>query len=88
MRKQRLLEHRISGNNAIAGAAYEEHHRFIKPAHFDLLAADIHIHPLAVHLILIWVIRIKPFNEHILGVKSGVGQSPGDAVVVTDHDAR
>ena len=54
----------------------------------DLLTPDVHIDPLAVDLVLVGVVRVDMLDVHVLRVEISVGQAPGDAVIVADHDSR
>jgi hypothetical protein len=85
--KRLLVNHPVRGHHPVARLANKDNHRLFLPIHPNLFATDFHIHPLAVDFILVRVLRINPFDENIFCIKRGVGQPPGNAVIMSDHNA-
>ncbi len=71
----------------MAGLPHDVHHRLLAPVHIDALVDELHLPPLALHLVLVRTGRVDSLYEQVLRVVAEVGNAPGDAVVVADDDA-
>ncbi len=68
---------------------FEGDKRFFTAAlHFNRFIDDDHIAPFAIDFVLIGVGGINFFDKQILHIRPDVGEAPGNAVIVTDDDAR
>jgi len=72
----------------VAGHQDLLHHRLAPTAHADLLPHDLAVHPLAAGLVLTRVLGVDPLHEQVIAVGHGIGDAPGDAIVVADDDPR
>ncbi len=69
----------------MTGLSDPQDHR-IAAGHLNDLLANLQIGPLSVELHLVGVGWVDPLEEQVLDVGAGVGDTPGDPLVVTDHD--
>ena len=65
---------------------HEQAVRLVPIMHMNLLDAKLHVHPLAVYLILIGIVRIYALYVEVLYIRTHHGIPPGYSIGLTNHD--
>ena len=63
-------------------------HRLFLSAHVDRLTNDLSLVPLALKFVLVGIFRVKFLDVEILNIGDGIGDAPGDMLVMPDDNAR
>ena len=74
-------------DRAVPGLAHAQHH-VLAVLDLDDLAADLEPAVAGRRQVAGGVLRIELLDEEVLGVRSGVGEAPGDPAVVPEHHER
>src|SRR5437660_412542 len=73
---------------AVTRNAHLFNHRLFLSAHVDRLTNDLSLVPLALKFVLVGIFRVKFLDVEILNIGDGIGDAPGDMLVMPDDNAR
>ena len=61
---------------------------WVTPSHLNGFLNQVHVYPISIYLILIGVLGVDLLDVQVLNIRTGIGEAPGNPIVVPDNHTR